>query len=245
MSEIELFHFTSSHFNEKARWTLELKRVPHSRTSFLPGPHLAPVQKLTGGSTVPAIRDSGVVIAGSAEIIDHLEAKFPEPALYPEDPAQRERALAIQREFDDEVGPAVRLALFFDVLDGEFATAAFAVDKSAAAKLAYRVSFPLIHPIMIKRIGINAESATVARDRVTQALDFVVKESAETGYLVGDRFSVADLCCASLLMLTARVGEFGGPDMHSNERVDSWLARWADHPGTDWVREIFRRHRRP
>jgi glutathione S-transferase len=25
--------------------------------------------------------------------------------------------------------------------------------------------------------------------------------------------------------------------------VDRWTARWADHPGAAWVREIYRRHR--
>jgi hypothetical protein len=32
-----LFQFTYSHFNEKARWALDLKHVPHVRHSLLPG----------------------------------------------------------------------------------------------------------------------------------------------------------------------------------------------------------------
>lgn len=245
MAEIDLFHFTSSHFNEKARWTLELKGVPHQRISLLPGPHLWTMRKLTpGNSAVPVLRDSGQVIAGSAQIIEHLEARFPEPTLHPEDPALRERALAIQSEFDDEVGPAVRLALFFEAMDGGFATASFAADKGALTRLLYRSIFPAVHPVMRSQMGIDAESAATARERVARGLDFVAKESQESGYLVGDRFSVADLCCASLLMLCVEVEDVGGPPKHRSDATRAWLARWADHPGSEWVREIFRRHRR-
>src|SRR6059058_1859108 len=34
-----LWHFTVSHFNEKARWALDFKRVPHVRRALLPGFH--------------------------------------------------------------------------------------------------------------------------------------------------------------------------------------------------------------
>ena len=34
-----LLQFTFSHYNEKARWALDFKRVPHVRRSLIPGPH--------------------------------------------------------------------------------------------------------------------------------------------------------------------------------------------------------------
>src|SRR6185503_21320125 len=34
-----LWQFRFSHFNEKARWALDWKRVPHTRSSLLPGWH--------------------------------------------------------------------------------------------------------------------------------------------------------------------------------------------------------------
>src|SRR6267143_212223 len=42
----ELHQFRLSHFNEKARWALDFKGVPHVRRSYLPGPHMLPVTHL-------------------------------------------------------------------------------------------------------------------------------------------------------------------------------------------------------
>ena len=113
---IELLQFEYSHFNEKARWALDFKRTPHARTSFLPGPHAPRIKRLTGETTVPVVRFGDQIVAGSARIIDELERRFPEPSLYPRSPADRTRALDIQKRFDAEVGPAVRRGLFAALL---------------------------------------------------------------------------------------------------------------------------------
>ena len=73
MTTIELFQFQGSHFNEKVRWGLDLKTVPHQRTSLLPGPHMHTMKKLTGGTETPALVDGESVISGSTAILEHLE----------------------------------------------------------------------------------------------------------------------------------------------------------------------------
>jgi glutathione S-transferase len=111
-SEPQLLQFHRSHYNEKARWALDYKKVRHTRKTFLPGPHAGPVKKLTGKTEVPVVLFGDEIVAGSARIIDELERRYPDPALYPSDAADRARALEIQSYFDDEVGPAIRTALF-------------------------------------------------------------------------------------------------------------------------------------
>lgn len=61
----ELLHFPVSHFNEKGRWALDYKGVPHVRTALLPGPHKLRVQRVSGQGRVPVLRDGETVIAGS------------------------------------------------------------------------------------------------------------------------------------------------------------------------------------
>jgi hypothetical protein len=39
---IELWQFRASPYNEKVRWALDLKQVPHRRRSVLPGLHHVP-----------------------------------------------------------------------------------------------------------------------------------------------------------------------------------------------------------
>ena len=79
---IELLQFRHSPYNEKVRWALDLKRVPHRRRSLLPGPHMGVVKKLTGRTQTPVlVTDAGEAIAGSAQILDWLERRYPEPCL--------------------------------------------------------------------------------------------------------------------------------------------------------------------
>jgi glutathione S-transferase len=244
MAECTRYQFQGSHFNEKARWALDLKRVPHERKSLMPGPHMLTMRKLTGASETPALVDEGQVIPGSTAILEHLERRFPEPALFPADPTERERAQGIVRHWDEQVGPAVRLAKFYQVMDADYALGAFCRDQSPTVRALYRASFPVTFQVMKRMMGINAENAAPAREITRGALDFVAKQAGLNGYLVGEGFTVADLTCACLLMPCVPLSEWGGPEDASTERTAAWLSQWADHPGAEWVREIYRRHRR-
>jgi glutathione S-transferase len=241
---MRLYQFSGSHFNEKVRWTLDLKGVEHERVSLMPGPHAPKIKRLTGQTQTPVLVDGDEVVAGSSRIIDHLERRFPEPALYPSGASDRARSLDIQREFDEEVGPAVRLAKFFEVMDADYAIGTFCRDQGSLTKLIYRAAFPIVHRVMKSSMRIDAANAEKARQRVSEAFDFVAREPRASGYLVGDRFSLADLVCASLLMPAVSVTAWGGPADHESEKNRRWFAAWADHPGAQWVREIFRLHRK-
>jgi glutathione S-transferase len=61
---------------------------------------------------------------------------------------------------------------------------------------------------------------------------------------VGNHFSIADLAAAALLSPAVIPPEFPYPPPQPyGAALQSWLARWADHPGAAWVREMSRRHR--
>ena len=244
MSEMELFHFLGSHFNEKARWVLDLKQVPHTRISLLPGPHMRTMRRLSGQTSTPALRVGDEVISGSTRIMERLERDFPEPALYPADAGERARAVEIVREFDAEVGPAVRLAKFFEAMEAKSAVGVFGRDRGPIVRALYGAGFPILWRVMQSKMQITEQAAERDLARTLQAFDFVAKESTGSGYLVGERFSVADLTCAALLMPAVSVSEWGGPQDVATPKTKGWLARWVDHPGAEWVREIYRRHRR-
>jgi glutathione S-transferase len=98
------------------------------------------------------------------------------------------------------------------------------------------------------RVNGAVDPAAVARafERTRQALDEVAKEVGPSGQLAGDAFGLADLACASLLAILI---EPGHPDMAwpqpIPERIQAFLARWAPHPGAQWVRDQYARHRPP
>ena len=102
MTQPVLWHLDISHFNEKARWALDYKRIPHERRSVFPGMQEPRARTLRGGTTtLPVIEIDGKRIGDSTRIIEELERRWPDPPLYPSDPAERRRALELEDFFDE------------------------------------------------------------------------------------------------------------------------------------------------
>ena len=170
MDTPELWQFTSSHFNEKARWALDYKRVPHIRHSLVPGFHVPIVKRMTGKTNVPVLKLDGKTISDSSRIIEALERAYPEAPLYPADPDERRRALELEEYFDEELGPYIRRWIFHVILPyPEFVRALFVSHASAAAQLAHRAMSPLIGVIMRRQMNINPASAEAARGKTLAA----------------------------------------------------------------------------
>ncbi|MEZ4452132.1 MAG: glutathione S-transferase family protein [Nannocystaceae bacterium] len=245
MPAIELVQFRFSHYNEKARWALDHKRIPHTRRSLLPGPHLPILRRMTGGTQVPVLRIDGELVIGSSAILARLEADYPERPLYPERPEWRARALEVQRLFDEEVGAEARRALFLELLqDARYAARCFTQGFGAATSAIYGLAFPMTRAAMRRAMDLDPGRQEAALTALTRGLDFVAEHAGPDGFLVGDRFSIADLTAASLLQLVSfpRELEFGLPEPRS-PRMERWLARWSTHPGAAWVTETYRAHR--
>lgn len=246
-AEVELIQFPYSLYNEKARWALDLKRVPHRRRSLLPGPHAPTMLRLTGQTQVPALRIDGELVVGSARILEELDRRYPDPPLFPADPALREQALAVQARFDEEVGPCVRRALF-DVMLGHpgYMAHMFSAHRSLAVRMLYRASFPLVAVVMRRSMDVHPDKVEEALGATREGLDFIVEQAGPRGYLVGDAFSAADLAAASIL---APLCDPPHPDMARPNPKPEPLARffteWAKHPGVEWVHDMYRRHRPP
>ena len=244
MTDFELFHFPISHFNEKARWALDWKGIAHRRTSVLPGPQKLAMQRLSGQSQVPVLRHGEKAIAGSSQIVEYLEEFQPEPSLYPSDAGEREQALATQAWLDEELGPAVRRAMFFEVLqDPDYFVLMFTQDRGRATQRAYRLGFPAVSRVMKSEMDITPETSAASLKLCHSILDRLERERGAAGYLIGDQFSIADLTAAALLIPAFRPK--GGPVMptRSSKVASDWFDRWTDHPLGDWVRTIYDRHR--
>ena len=89
----------------------------------------------------------------------------------------------------------------------------------------------------------SAKAAERARRRVLRALDRLEAELGANDYLVGERFTVADLTAASLFYPLVLPAE--GP---LRAELPATFARFREplkeRRGFRWVEEIFRRHRR-
>jgi glutathione S-transferase len=91
----------------------------------------------------------------------------------------------------------------------------------------------------------KADAAERAREKVVAALDRLEEELGDGDYLVGDRFTVADLTAAALLYPLVLPPE-ATPSRLINrmpERFERFAASLAERRGPRWVEEMFRRHR--
>jgi glutathione S-transferase len=243
---IELLQFRHSPYNEKARWALDLKQLPHRRRSLLPGPHMAVVKRLTGRTATPVLVHDGVALDGSARILDWLDANAGPPLLLPADPAQRAEALRIQRWFDDDLTPRIRRTVLDALLRNPgFFARVFGDGRPRPQQLAYACVVPLAAPLVRKGNGITGPAAVAdGHAAAIEALDFVAGRGAATGYLVGHRFGIADLAAASTLAVLVRPEDSPmscpQPVAHTFQEL---IDRYAGHPGAQWVRRIYARHR--
>jgi len=240
-----LWHFRFSHFNEKARWALDHKGVPHVRRSLLPGLHVPRLLWMTRQKQVPVLVVDGRPTPDSTRIIALLERLWPEPALYPADDALRRRALALEEHFDEELGPHLRRALFYDLLPHtRTAVAMITVGCGGATRLAYGAVFPMIRGLMRMDMRIDEAGARLGREKILAALARIEAELQPSGYLVGDRFSVADLTAAALLSPLVMPPEFPYQvPVSLPDPARSFRLALASRPGFRWVENIYRRHR--
>jgi glutathione S-transferase len=241
-----LWHLKVSHYNEKARWALDHKRVSHVRRAAVPGRHGAIARRLTGGRTFPVLVLDGHAIGDSTRIIEALERRYPDPALYPSDPGERRRALEIEEFFDEELGPYTRLLVVHHMLpDPDLTLGAFFSDLQGASRLFARAAFPALRRRMAAAVGIDEpHSVGDAFEKVRAAGERFRAELAPSGYLVGDRFTVADLTLASLLAPAVAPEQFPYPQPQRGHPRLAPLRDALAGPGLlDWTREMYARWR--
>lgn len=118
---------------------------------------------------MPALVDGDYSLADSSAIIHYLEARFPEPPLIPADPRNRGRVIWFD-EWADTVLFACGARMFFN---------------------------RVVAPRFLGREGDLDAANTAERDELPPLLDYLESVISDSGYLVGDRLSLADIAVAS------------------------------------------------
>jgi glutathione S-transferase len=245
MSPPHLLHFRVSHFNEKVRWALDAKRIPHTRRALIPGWHVVTARRLTGQTAVPILQIDGRALHDSTAIIAELERLYPSPPLYPADPAIRERALALETYFDEEVAPDLRRLFWACYLHRPADCARMTTDGAGAmSRVAWRAMFPLVRPLFRKNLGMDAPRVERARAQLGAYFDRLEQELGPSGYLAGDSFSIADLTAAAVMTAIIRPPQFSYPlpEPWPSELVEL-RASVTDRRGFAWVLDMYERHR--
>ncbi len=252
---IILYHLAISHYNEKARWALDIKAVPHERRAVVPGAHRFVARRIAGNTTLPALvdTDTGARLGESSAILQYLDQKFPEPRLYPADEQGRDRVLKIERYFDDIAGPAVRGFGYAYLQDfPRVLKARWSPGLSGAQRVVLALMFPVLRRLLPRVFGLTPERT---ERRGKQILDICTKieswlQESGCGYLHGDTFTAADLTAVSLLGpllqpqgspwgMRSKAAEPGFPPAPFVEYRQEFMRREA----AQWAMGIWNRHR--
>jgi glutathione S-transferase len=245
----QLYHFRISHYNEKVRWALDHKRWPHRRTALVPGFHGPRAFFVSRQTALPILVLDGRTILDSTRIIAEIERLRPDPPLYPADPAERARALAIEDHFDEVVAPDLRRLFWATYIEQSGACSRMSADGAGPVTRAlFRVLFPLLRPLFRSDMDMAPEDMDPAgaRRRFAAHLDRLEAEIGPSGYLVGERFTIADLAAAAVMTAIIRPPGFPYP------LPEPWPAALVDlrasaalRPGFRWVLDMYARHRSP
>jgi glutathione S-transferase len=240
-----LWHIPLSHYNEKVRWALDFKRIAHHR-QVLGADYLIRAWRATGHGTLPILFLDGRAIGDSTHIITALEARCPEPPLYPRDVAARACALALEDYFDEQLGPALRATIIAPLFRHD-PDVALRVLTTGMSDNAYRTLRPLgwIFPAYYRfRHKIRDAKLEADRATVNAALDRIEEERQGRPYLVGDAFTIADLTAAAMLGLLLQPPEIQYPlRVELPPYLQDYRATLLQHPAMQWAADIYRLHR--
>jgi len=242
---IELYQFPFSHFCEKARWALDYKGVRYKPVNLLPGFHVKAVKKLAPKSCLPVLVDGETAIQQSAAIITYLDKTHPDPGLTPNDPVQAQQALEWERYFDEEVGVTLRLWYYHHALpDRDVALKAMLDGAPWYARPLFRLSYPKVREAMQRNMNINEATAERSRRRLLAALDKLDDALAGRRFLVGDRFSRADLTACALLSRFCLASD-GEAAADAPCAVRAQCDQLRGRRFFRWVRDVYDSYRKP
>jgi glutathione S-transferase len=240
-----LWHIELSHYSEKARWALDYKGVAYRRRTPLVGFHQLAAMALTrsGHRRMPVLRLDGRAIGDSTAIIAALEARHPLPPLYPPDPAERARALALEDFFDEELAPPLRAFAWHHVLGEAGGIGNAVAPNRPARRRMLNGAAPIAARIVRADYGADAEHEARSRAAILAAADRVEAELQPSGYLVGDAFSVADLAGAALFTPLLAPPERPYVPGVAPPAVAELREELGQREAGRWVFEMYARHR--
>jgi glutathione S-transferase len=226
---IELYKLHWSHYVEKVRWALDFKQLPWRGIDIVAFTKKE-MRRFDCPQTVPLIHDTttSVAISDSSPIIRYLDETYPEHALFPDDPVERETVWQWMLRLDSTLGlqarrlgytqlivecPKVLSQLFMPNVWGGLFTRP--VLRTLAA--------PVLGTMLTLRFNFHRNRADHVYEALEAQLIPIAAHIAREGFLVARRFTAADLTLASLLRPLRIVPHFSHhPDLQS-------LFAWQSH----------------
>jgi glutathione S-transferase len=239
-----------SHYCEKARWALDRAGVPYRERAHLQLIHRVAVRRAGGGTTAPVLVCDEGVLGESAEILDYADARAPAARrLYPGDAAGTAEVRALERDFDERLGPHGRRWMYHQLHDRrDLAVAYGCTGVPAWERRIFPLAFPLVMRGIDRILKITPASAQRSEGQVRAAFDAVGERLGDgRRYLCGDRFTAADLTFSALAAAVLMPPGYGVPLPQPEELPPAAAAvvrELREHPAGAHALAMFREERR-
>lgn len=250
MPPLRLITIGFSHFCEKARWALDRAGLDYVEHDHPPMIHYGHTFRLGVGRLVPVLVTPTGTIRESSAIVRFADEALPsERRLFPVEPEAGAEVEALVAEFDRSLGPAVRRAAYSLVLDDAAAARDLLASSGTAwERRAARLLFRPMRAAMIRGLKITPEGAARSFARIEASFAAVAERLSRGGrYLVGDRFTAADLTFASLAGPSLAPDQYGFPMPLAKfpARAREWAVRMRDTPAGRHALRMFAEERPP
>lgn len=194
-----LITMSHSHYAEKARWALDWIGLPYREAAHIPLLHRVSTSRRGGGS-VPVLLHGEIRLFDSTDILAHADQARGGDRLYPREARLRLAVEALEERFDTVLGPHSRRWAYAQVLPETRLLCQMmsrGVPRYEAALLP--LIMPFIVPLIRRAFRVTPDSAERSLQRIGDVFA-EVDERLRDGrpFLVGDRFTAADLTFAAL-----------------------------------------------
>lgn len=240
---LRLLTIPFSHYCEKARWALDRAGLPYVEEGHLPLLHYLYNHRYGAAQTVPALLTPEGVLTDSSAILFYAHRHgIP---LYP-----KEHAAEIQsweERFNRVLGCEVRVWAYWHFLPETHLVKALMRDCDAGEQRLVLPFLGLVKKLMRHKYGVNAQSARRAHNNIELIWAQCDHHLAQgRSYLVGDRFTAADLTLAALGGVLLNPPEYGYAFPERAllpEEMRLQVENWAARPTGQHILRMYRQHR--
>ncbi len=203
---MQVFGALLSPYVRKVCLVAEEKGIPYELVLSSPGNPNPDFVAASPFGKIPALKDGDYTLADSTAIITYLEAKHPGQPMIPTEARARGTVMWYD-EFADTIFAASGLKILFNRLVG---------------------------PKLLK-VGGDEAIALQGEAELPRILAYVESVAPDSGWLMGDTFTLADISIASLFCSLAYVGH--GTNAASYPRTAAWYARVCERPAWQKIAE--------
>lgn len=238
-----LYQFPISHYCEKIRWALDYKNIEYQEKNLLPGLHMLTTKRLAPDTSLPILVNDEKIIQGSDRIITYLDENYPEKSLTPEDGKLKAEVLEWENYADQQIGIPLRRAYYHVLLEyPEIIIPLYTQRGPWYGTVLLKAVFPLLKKRMRDGMDINTKTAKESKKQLTASTERIYNHLQDRPFLVGNRFTRADLAAASLLAPLYRLDPYGlkWPDRFP-EALEELIEELREK--TEWVVGLYDRYR--